>query len=168
MNNTITGSIESIDQLIDFIDSLTDADYQYRAQPWFDNAIGQHLRHVVDLYQALINQHTNTVVDYDVRRRGASVEKCRTTGLKELNEIRLWLQNLPAERIEQSVTISTEVAITSQQIEVFQSSFGRELCFASSHLTHHLAMMVIIAKLAGKAVESALGLAPATASFLRK
>ena len=168
MNNTVTGSLESIDQMITFIDGLNDVEYQFCAKPWFDSSIGQHLRHIVDLYLALINQTNAEAVNYDVRRRGASIENIRKIGLQELTDIRTWMQKISQEKIDSEIKVSTEVAITSQQTEVFSSSFGRELCFASSYLTHHLALMAVIAKMAGKEVDPTLGLAPATASFVRK
>jgi len=167
MNTCITGSLESIDQMTAFISGLNDAEYQYSAAPWFDSSIGQHLRHIVDLFLALKDRTNTDNINYDIRRRGAAIETVRKIGLIELYEIRQWMNNISNEEINQEICVSTEVAISSQQTETFVSSFGRELCFASSHLTHHLAIMAVIAKMAGKEVDPTLGLAPATATFAR-
>ncbi len=154
--------------MITFIEGLSDAEYQFCAKPWFDSSIGQHLRHIIDLYLALINRANADVINYDVRRRGHGVESVRNIGLQELNGIRQWVSEITSEEIEQQTTVSTEVAMSSQQTAEFASSFGRELCFASSHLTHHLALMAVIAKMTGKDVDPTLGLAAATATHLRE
>ena len=166
MNKIVTGNLESLDQMISFIDSLNDAEYQYIPKPLFDSSIGQHLRHILDLLLALVNS-TNEEINYDVRRRGALVETDKQQGLKELNDVRVWVSNISNNEINRGVLVHTETSLNTQQTDSLKSSFGRELCFASSHLVHHLAIMAAIAKMAGKEVDSKLGLAPATATYER-
>jgi uncharacterized damage-inducible protein DinB len=162
-----TGNLESLDQMITFIDSLSDSEYQHSPKPWFDSSIGQHLRHIIDLFHALMHG-TSEEVNYDIRRRGAPVETDKEIGLNELNEIRDWVSRISEDDINQDTLVHTETALYTQQTDTFKSSFGRELCFASSHLVHHLAIMAAVAKMAGKNVDSKLGLAPATATFVRE
>ena len=173
MNALVAGSLESLDQMIGFISELSDTEYQYIARPWFDSSIGQHLRHIVDLYRAL--QVTNSIadsdlpfIDYDTRRRGAPIETQKCVGLEELSTLRCWMSKISSDDLDKSVLVSAEVALKSKQVELCHSSFGRELSFASSHLVHHLAIMAAVAKMAGKDVDSSLGLAPATATFVRE
>ncbi|WP_250654773.1 DinB family protein [Alkalimarinus coralli] len=186
MNSSISGSLETIDQMISFIEGLSDKEYQYIAKPLFDSSIGQHLRHIVDLYLALMSSaqlgrinSAKTIrsastaspvstINYDIRRRGALIETEKQTGLSELADIRAWLIQNSHTNMTQEVWISTEVSLSSQTTELFKSSLGRELCFASSHLTHHLAIMAAIAKVSGKDVDSSIGLAPTTATFTRE
>lgn len=165
MNDFIDSSMQTLEQLSCFIEDLNDTEYQYSAKPWFNSSIGQHLRHIVDLYMALMNH--NGLVDYDARRRGAAIETQRLVGLEELNTIKQWLLNLNEEDLNTDLHISTEVSLQSQQALQFRSNFARELCFAASHLTHHLAIMAVIAKMSGRKVDDTLGLAPATATFAR-
>ncbi|MGK0440817.1 MAG: hypothetical protein ACJA0N_000612 [Pseudohongiellaceae bacterium] len=167
MHKFVIGNVESLDQMTDFISGLSDSEYQLPARPWFESSIGQHLRHVIDLYVALMKSD-GELIDYDYRRRGAAAETNRTTGLAELKEIRGWLADFSIEDINNTILVSTETALSTEQTEVFTSSLGRELCFASSHLTHHLAIMATIAKVSGKDVNAKLGLAPATATFVRE
>lgn len=186
MNRSISGSLETIDQMISFIEGLSDKEYQYIAKPLFDSSIGQHLRHIVDLYLALMSStqlgHIDSAktirsssaispvstINYDIRRRGALIETEKQTGLAELADIRAWLLYNEHTNMTEEVWISTEVSLSSQASELFKSSLGRELCFASSHLTHHLAIMAAIAKVSGKEVDSSIGLAPATATYTRE
>ena len=70
--------------------------------------------------------------------------------------------------MSRSVSISTEVAISEQHSAIFQTSFGRELFFASNHTIHHLALMVTLAKVLGCQVSNDYGVAPATATYIRE
>lgn len=167
MIKVINGSIESLEQMIDFIQSLSDDTYQKAPKPLFDSSIGQHLRHILDLYMALITASDLQAINYDIRRRGLALETDKNEGIKELVLICDWLKSLDLELLSLPANISTEVSISSSQAVDLTSSVGREICFASSHLTHHLALMAAIAKFLGQEVSKTLGVAPTTATFLR-
>lgn len=167
MNKIINGSIESLEQMIDFIKGLTDEAYQTAPKPLFDSSIGQHLRHILDVYMAIIKSEKFEVVNYDIRRRGLALESVRIEGLAELNIIHNWLLDLDETSLSLPTNVQTEVSVCSEQAAQMSSSIGRELCFASSHLTHHLAIMAAIAKFLGHEVSDELGVAPTTATFLR-
>ena len=167
MNKIIKGNLEAIDQLVDFLRDLTDGDYNYTHGTILSSSIGQHLRHILDLYHVLMASSQGELVDYDIRRRGAALEKDRGAGLKELAEVRQWITELTGAQLQAICKIKTEVMLSDSSSIETESSIGRELCFVSSHLTHHLALMAVLAKLAGCQVDESLGVAPATATFLR-
>lgn len=167
MHKVILGSIEVLHELVQFIQQLDDDSYSCSPQPLFDSPIGNHVRHILDIYQALMQSEHN-FIDYDLRRRGADVETKRSAALKELVEIENWLLALDQAQFETVKIVKTEVCLSQQDSEKFTSTFSRELCFASSHATHHLALLMAIAKSLNIRINGQLGLAPATASFLRK
>lgn len=168
MQKVIDSSLEVFDQLISFIDSIDDDIYQTHSRPLFDSNIGQHLRHILDIYQALIRNKQDTIIDYDIRLRGIPLESNRRDAIITLNTIRQWLTQLTPDDMNRSVSISTEVAISEQHSAIFQTSFGRELFFASNHTIHHLALMVTLAKVLGWRGINEYGVAPATATYLRE
>lgn len=166
MKKIIEGSLESLDQMISFIQKLDDKAYLYIAAPWFMSSIGQHLRHSMDLFLAL-QTFQDGFIDYDVRRRGCGLETSRNVGLSELRLMRDWLENLTEGCLTQTIKVKTEVSLSTQASVTLDSSLARELGFTSSHLVHHLALMAVIAKMAGKEVDDSYGLAPATATYMR-
>ncbi len=166
MHTIVQGDLEAIDQLAEFIVGLNDEDYNYSHGTVLSSTVGQHLRHILDLYLALINRNQG-VADYDNRRRGAAVENCRQVGLQEIASVRQWLTELTDVQIASECVIQTEVMHSRCTSIQTASSLGRELCFVSSHLTHHLAIMAALAKLAGCSVSDSVGVAPATASYIR-
>jgi hypothetical protein len=66
------------------------------------------------------------------------------------------------------LTLSTEVSVHEQKVESVPTSLARELVFVGSHAVHHYAMIAQISHHPGKALPSSFGIAPATATYLRK
>ena len=61
----------------------------------------------------------------------------------------------------------SEVSLSETESVCISSSFIRELIFTSSHTVHHYALISVLAKLQGAKIQSGVGVAPATASFIR-
>jgi len=167
MIKVIKGSIESLEQVIDFIQGLSHEIYMQIPEPLSSSSIGQHLRHILDLFMALINTNDFQNINYDVRRRGLALETDKEEGIKELLMVCDWLKSLDTKILNIQTNISTEVSVYSEVTTTFPSTVGREICFVSAHLTHHLALMAAIARFLGQSVNTNLGVAPTTATFLR-
>ena len=163
----VQGNLEAIDQLAKFINGLSSMEYQFTDSELYESSIGQHLRHVLDLYHALIHPEQPDVIDYDKRRRGLPLESHKEPAMLELAEIHQWLGHLTEQQLGATHTVKTEILLSSSISVTMPSSLARELCFTSSHLIHHLAQMASIAKLAGHSVDNNIGQAPATVSFIR-
>ncbi|WP_017222997.1 hypothetical protein [Moritella dasanensis] len=164
-STVIKGNIEGLDQGIALLVAMTNEQYCMRAQPYILSCIGEHLRHVLDLYYAL--KADVDVIDYDVRRRGALVESCRMTGLAELAEIKTWLLTLQPQMMNTNMVMSTEVSVVNTLVTQVETSLIRELIFVSTHAIHHYALMDISAKLCDFNTPKNLGIAPATLTALR-
>lgn len=182
--HVIRGNIEAIHQGIDLISSLSDEQYVHIASPYVSSSIGAHFRHVVDMYNALmvndVNKQTVGIVDYDVRRRGALIEERRDVALEELQSLERWIMQLvdnmpescdvdvPSKQKCQSILVKNEVTLSDSHSVIVESSLVRELIFVGSHAVHHYALIQVIAKLQGVVLSGSLGVAPATATFLRE
>ncbi len=177
VRSVIRGNLEAVDQGLRFLSSLTDEQY-ICVTPLVKSSIAEHIRHVLDMYFAVIRRVDGNVIDYDVRRRGDVVESCRKQAQVELNEVRNWLsefdlglRNLSrhSERFNNPrLDIKTEVTLNETESVVVPTTEIRELVFIGSHAVHHYALIDVIARLQGIETEEKLGVAPATASFLRE
>ena len=168
----ILGNIEALDQGIDLVKNLTDEQYQHVASPFVTSNIGQHFRHLVDLFFSLVNGSESGEIDYDFRRRGADIESSRFVAVSEMNSIKGWLTTLKEnsvhlDELDKPVSLKSEVTLSQTSSVTFDSTMLRELVFTSSHAVHHYAIINIIAKMQGVETNNALGIAPSTASFLR-
>lgn len=173
VRSVIVGNIEAVDQGIGLIESLSDEQYQFVVTPYVKSTIGQHFRHVVDMFFAIVAPKDEDVIDFDARRRGADIETSRATALVELAQVKQWMNDClndisnRLDKLEHQVFVQTEVTIKETHSVSLSTTTIRELVFASSHAVHHYALISVIAKLQGVELDENLGVAPATATFLR-
>ncbi|MFL0799054.1 MAG: DinB family protein [Agarilytica sp.] len=173
VRSIIIGNIEALDQGIHLVNALSDAQYRFTDSSYTQSSIGQHFRHIIDMYMVVSYPDDSSIIDYDTRRRGADVETCCDTAIRELNVIKTYisayLNNLDESiaLLDQDVDIKTEVTIDETHSVVLRSNKLRELVFTSSHAVHHFALISMIAKIQGIVLDKNIGVAPATATFLR-
>ncbi|MDV7103320.1 DinB family protein [Vibrio sp. TH_r3] len=172
MNNqstcpSVAGNLEAIEQSITLCDLLDSHSYTYRAAPYIQSSIGEHFRHILDMFFALAHFTQRGIIDYDLRRRGAPVESQLSVATEELKQVKTWLETLSLQQLDTPVTMLSEATIQTQTICKVPSSLRRELLFVASHTVHHLAIIKIITKHCGIKTDEQLGYAPATATYLR-
>lgn len=164
----IKANKDALEQGLELLSRLSDDEYTRVCEPWLKSTIGQHIRHVADMYLALMGAQEEGVADYDVRRRGSRVEKNSDQGREVLQQISLWLDEL-AQHIDgnQALRIKSEVSLQKSVSVTLESSLLRELVFVGSHTVHHYAVISVIARLQNLNVDEWFGIAPATVTFLR-
>lgn len=167
MPSSVTGAIEILNQGYEFLCSISDSDYLCSAKPHITSSIGEHTRHTLDLFHALITQEDLTV-DYNTRRRGHAVENERTIALSEIQYVINWLKQVDPTLLSTAITIETEVSMNNQVFHSIPSNIEREITFAALHANHHYAMIKVIATFLEIQTCHAFGYAPTTASYLRE
>lgn len=153
------------------LEGLDDDQYVSCPMPLMQSSIGQHMRHVLDLWMALlpaIKDSSVGTVDYDLRRRGHAVESDRILALKEL---RLLVGELDVFRsspyLGRDLIVVSEVGLNETLRAEVSSNLTRELVFVASHASHHYALMRVIAKSLGLELPADFGVAAATRSYMR-
>ncbi|WP_156924883.1 DinB family protein [Marinomonas ushuaiensis] len=160
------GCIEALEQGNECLKSLSDDQYNWAAAPHITSTIGEHFRHLLDLFHA-INLANGKVIDYNFRRRGHAVEKSRVTAIKEIDHLIHWLESMSHAELAAPVTILTEVSMTETQAHSMTSTLERELTFVALHANHHFAMAKVTISLLNLNISDTFGLAPNTLSYLR-
>ncbi|SMS01044.1 hypothetical protein VIM7927_02321 [Vibrio mangrovi] len=159
------GCIETLEQGYQFLQSITDEQYCYAAPPHITSTVGQHFRHLLDVFQAIY--HADGIIDYNQRRRGDTVETSRQKAIAEIDEFIHWLNWIEPASLTKPVRMLTEVSLTQTEVCEMMSTQERELTFAALHATHHFAMAKATLSLHHVETDDALGYAPTTASYLR-
>jgi len=167
MNKIIQGYLESIKQGIEILESLSVEEYTKPAKPILDFSIGTHFRHILDLYNAIKIGFDSDLINYDIRRRGHTIERDIKSAKAELQALKAWITFLNESDFEKTILVKSEVSLSENQSVEIQSFLAREILFASSHAIHHYAIISTAMKLFGLDVNEKIGYAPSTASFLR-
>ena len=184
----IKSQLEIIEQAKQYLNSVSNKDFTDIISPNFMSSAGSHMRHIIDHYLALMSGLKNDLIDYDVRVRGSEIESSPQLAMEKLEEIAFWIKSLSADELNKTITLSTEVSVINKNVQQVKTSVVRELVFVGSHAVHHYAMIALITfaqqslsqqkllqennvQKSTKKTDSlpqGFGLAPATATFLRK
>jgi hypothetical protein len=123
-------------QLAGTLDQLTQQEYIQPCSTLFNNTIGQHVRHIIELFQCLENGYDAGMVNYEKRRRDLLMETDKEFAARLLQEIfsnlsrtnkELILEAIYDEHATEPITIST--------------NYYREIAYNLEHTIHHMAMI---------------------------
>lgn len=122
---------------------------------------GAQLRHVLDFFERLFEGLASRRVDYDLRRREAMVELDVNYALRRLELTRERLARL-AEQADGPLAVRMDEVDLPADQGFTASSLGRELRFLATHTLHHLAILALLLRERGVAVDPRIGVAPST------
>lgn len=168
----VQGAIDTLEQGRHFLLGLSDEFYQRKVNPYVDSSIGEHFRHLLDVYRVLsllfAGSNSQGVINYNHRRRGHLIERCRQQAIVETDQLIVWLEGLDSDDIKQSVQVLSDVSVCDCQSTIMTSTLERELTFVSLHANHHFAMTKVVVNLLGGRVSHEFGYAPTTLSYMRR
>ncbi|PQJ11134.1 hypothetical protein CJD36_014290 [Flavipsychrobacter stenotrophus] len=158
---TLQHTIESVfAELEEAIDRMTDQEYVTKSSHLFGATIGQHVRHIIELFQCLVEGYDTGVVNYDKRKRDYTIETDRRVAICFLHEIPLSI-GIENRRI----LLQSSFGSDTESLDV-ESNFLRELVYNLEHTIHHMALIRVgIAELTKITVSEKFGVAPSTIQF---
>ena len=142
--------------LVDSIQSLTLDEYTLRNPLLSQSSIGQHTRHIIELFQALVLNTEATTINYDLRKRALSIEENIDYATDCIAEIICALE-APNRLMELHSLYAPDTSIAT--------NFYRELLYNIEHCIHHQAIIKIAMLHMGKThIPAHFGVAKSTMS----
>lgn len=158
----IRANTDSLRQALRLLDRLDDQTYQESPPGFAPHRVGGHLRHILEFYECLLNGVESGWVDYDARKRNATIETNLCAARAQVQDI--------ITRIESTPSLHTECMIRVRMEDMREgfvtSSPGRELQVLSSHTIHHFALIAMTLMAHGIGVDPDFGMAPSTLRHL--
>ena len=126
---------KTLNELLDLLSQISDNDYSCPCHELSDSTIGEHTRHIIEMFQCLENQYENGVVNYDIRKRDYLIQtntdfaqKCI---LQILNQIEKPNKSLQLQQIIDGVEL------------LIDTNYNRELLYNLEHCIHHQALIKV-------------------------
>lgn len=161
-NQLIAANIDSLRRALRLLEQLDDRLYTASPQGFAPHRVGSHLRHILEFYECLLDGIESGQVDYDARKRDASVEASRSAAMARIQHIVHRLRRM-------STPLHTVIRVCAEEApETVVTSLGRELQVLSSHTVHHFALIAMTLLAHGFAIDPDFGMAPSTLRYLRK
>jgi hypothetical protein len=149
------------DQLQDALQGLSDAEYAAPVPALSHNSIGSHVRHIIEMFQCLMEGYPTGLVDYARRKRNRTIEENKKVAIELLGSL---LENF--DRPNKVLSVSAEYADEQDEPIRVDSNYERELVFNLEHTIHHMALIRIgIAGASGIRLPESFGVAFATVNY---
>lgn len=129
--------------------------------PSLSNAtIGQHTRHIIELFQCLENGYETGLVNYEKRKRNQQIELDTTLAITLLNTI---FDSLDKENV--NLILQASFGDSSAEINI-NSNYYREVTYNLEHTIHHMALIRVgIKAFTNIALPDSFGVAPSTIQY---
>jgi uncharacterized damage-inducible protein DinB len=155
----------NLDELIDLLSQMSNDEYAKSCESLFGASIGQHTRHIIELYLELIYGVKNNEICYDRRIRNVTFETDVTAAIEAIDLIKVDIDSLQ----DAPVKLKADYGNSDTAIQL-DTSFFRELAYNLEHSIHHQALIKVALKELGKLdlIDGAFGMAPSTTRFKKE
>lgn len=120
---------------LDLLNQLNYDDYTTKIPLLGDSSIGEHTRHIIELFQQLMEGYVVAEVDYDKRKRNLKIQQNIDCAIESLANIIASL-----EKPNKDITLCGTVMGEGFPIH---SNYHRELLYNIEHCVHHQAIIKI-------------------------
>ena len=125
----------SLNELVDLLNQLSQKEYSNSCAELSNATIGEHTRHIIEMFQCLENQYDLGIVNYDKRERNTRIQ---TDTVFAIENIVLIQQNLD----KKNKNIELLQIIDGEEIRI-ESNYFRELLYNLEHCIHHQALIKV-------------------------
>lgn len=148
-------------QLEKSIIELTDEQYTQKIDTLFGASIGEHVRHVIELFVCLQDGYACGVVNYENRKRDIAIQTVREVALDLMGTIKtsFFVEN-------RELLLQVGYSETSNELFTLSTNYFREIAFNIEHAIHHMALIRIgIQEVSDLKVSEGYGVASSTLKF---
>ncbi|WP_395627695.1 hypothetical protein [Daejeonella sp.] len=133
---------EALMELIESINTLSFDEYTRKISLLSNGTIGDHTRHIIELFQQLLQGYETGNVDYDKRKRNIEIQLNIDFAVESIASIIRLL-----EKDNKSLNLNTE---WNNNEAIIETNYYRELMYNIEHCIHHQAIIKISFLLLGK------------------
>ena len=160
MEIIIKSNIRLLEDLVYHLEKLSKDEYNEPQILIMNASIGQHIRHIINFYQAFLQGIISGVINYDSRNRDKTLEFDKEIAILEIKRLILKLDSL---KNKTDIDIFLEYINIDKEPRRILTSFQRELLYISEHTIHHTAIIRIVFEIIYKIqVNDDFGFAPST------
>lgn len=130
LSDSCSGQLEELKELLL---QLQASDYRSISPVFRKSSIGQHVRHILELFDCLVCQSESGVINYDLRERNLQLESDPAAALAKITEL------------QSRISISDRELILfpdqNPNTEGIKTTYNRELLYNLEHCVHHQALI---------------------------
>ncbi|MHC0444640.1 DinB family protein [Flavobacterium sp. 3-218] len=152
---------QSLDELTDLLNQLSDPLYSKPCAALSSSSIGEHMRHIIEMFQCLENSYESEVLNYDSRERSKRIETETQFAIECILKIKKGLKS------------DNKILFLEQMIDGLtfriQSNYYRELLYNLEHCIHHQALIkVAVLQFENVSLNENFGVASSTIEYRKQ
>ncbi|HTL09855.1 MAG TPA: hypothetical protein VL307_16390 [Chitinophagaceae bacterium] len=148
-------------QLTASLELLNDDQYTYPSKILSNASIGQHVRHIIEMFICLEDGYIAGLVNYETRKRDVRIETKREVALGLLKKIYDELDKTNKPMVLQGVYNED-----SEELISFDTNYYREIAYNLEHTIHHMALIKVgIREVSSIELPDGFGVASSTIKF---
>ena len=125
----------SLNELVALLHQLPDSEYSKPCPALSHATIGEHTRHIVEMFQCLLNNYERGTVNYDKRDRNILIQSNTGFAIEAIQTVQ---QNLN----KNNKKIELQQFVDGEDIRI-ESNYNRELLYNLEHCIHHQALIKV-------------------------
>lgn len=154
-------TINTLEQFKFVLSQISTSDYETPCSVLSNSTIGQHTRHVIELFQCLLHGYDTASVNYDKRERNKRIEQERDFAILKIEEIVNAIE-------KEDKPIAVEQCFAEKDL-IIKSNYYREVVYNLEHTIHHKALIKIgIKHLCELELPESFGVAPSTIEYKKQ
>ena len=126
---------KTLNELYDLLSQLSSEDYTCPCFGLSNATIGEHTRHIIEMFQCLENQYDFGIVNYDNRKRDSKIQTNTNFAQQTIEAVISQLDKPNKPLHLQQIVDGEEVLI--------ESNYDRELLYNLEHCIHHQALIKV-------------------------
>ena len=148
----------SLKELIDLLTQLSDEDYTNKCEALSHATVGEHTRHIIEMFQCLDNFYDSGVINYDKRQRNILIQSSTDFAIQNISSIQKAIDKTNKNLFLQQIIDGEEILI--------ESNYNRELLYNLEHCIHHQALIkVAILQCKSVVIDPNFGVARSTIEY---
>ncbi|SDW64409.1 hypothetical protein [Flavobacterium degerlachei] len=125
----------SLSKLVDLLNQISNSEYSNQCAALSNSTIGEHSRHIIEMFQCLENNYDSGIVNYDQRERNIRIQTDTDFAISQIGIIQNSLE-------KENKKMELQQIIDGEEIRV-ESSYLRELLYNLEHCIHHQALIKV-------------------------
>ncbi|CAN5813349.1 hypothetical protein BH10BAC2_BH10BAC2_20200 [soil metagenome] len=123
-------------QLNDSLNQLSNEQYLQPVQTLSNATIGQHVRHIIELFICLENGYQDGVINYEKRKRDYTIETNKAFAVQLLHSIVAGLG-----KPNKALMLEAGYDDLSEDVVTIETNYLREVVYNLEHTVHHMALI---------------------------
>ena len=151
-------------QLSDALTQLSAEQYMQPSKILFSATIGQHTRHIIELFTELNNGYETGTINYENRKRDYLIETDKTLAVSMLHKIYTSL-NKP----DKELMLESNYDEQTNDVITIKSNYYREVIYNLEHTVHHMALIRVgVTEVSGIKLPQGFGVASSTIKYRKE